>query len=793
MKLNFNMKNLINKIAKALTLTMVFIFALLYNLNAQVPITYYSFEDATHKTGKATVEQTINTATGSTLTRSNNVTLDFDDGAGQYHYGLNAGMSISSIGWSMVVNDPGTSATDYFEFKANTSGFESISLQFDYFSNRQNNNFCGPRNIGVLYSIDGLQFTSAGSLSVGMNNWYTLNCNLSGITDINNKSSVTFRIYGFNASRDQPHAALMVDNLTVLALSTTNIAATKTLLNEPSIFTSTTSGGTGYVYLRSNFTVKNNSKVILNNQLAIGNVMTVESGATLDCGNSSNCIYAYDSHYIYGQFILSDNANLLITSNYGIAPENSYYGNIMTAFRTYSPNGNYTYYQNSSDNLNLKINPEKSLLANGLSKSGTMTTIDYSKDKQIVSGTTTASSDKVIAPQRTGSGLPSTVKSVTINNPIGVKLTLPLTITNNLLLSSGNFLTDSCTVFFSNTAINPSESSTSKIVGIAQMNKRYVGTDSINFISANINKGYDNLDSVKIIRKTGPLGTITVGQNSSIQSHWDVVITGTQPSHGRDVTYSWLREFDGANNFTSLNTAQLYTSKDFVTWSQVGADFDVSSSNPVRQMTVTVSHFSFYVATGKDSPMPVKLVSFNASVINGNNIKLNWATSSEQNNAGFEIERAVVGSPNLVYNNIGFVIGNGNSNTTKNYSFTDSKMNTGKYQYRLKQVDNNGNFEYFNLSNEVNVAAPGKYNLEQNYPNPFNPNTNIIYQIANNTFVSLKVYDMTGKEVTTLVNEIKAAGYYTVNFNASNLASGIYIYKLEAGSYTKVLKMVLVK
>ncbi|MBK8981406.1 MAG: T9SS type A sorting domain-containing protein [Ignavibacteria bacterium] len=120
-------------------------------------------------------------------------------------------------------------------------------------------------------------------------------------------------------------------------------------------------------------------------------------------------------------------------------------------------------------------------------------------------------------------------------------------------------------------------------------------------------------------------------------------------------------------------------------------------------------------------------------------------------------------------------------------------LTSGIYTYRLKQIDYNGNFEYYNLNGEVIVGVPNNFDLSQNYPNPFNPETKINFQIPNESNVSLVVFDNSGKEVATLVNGNKTAGYHTVSFNASNLSSGIYFYKLETEGFTKVMKMALVK
>ena len=198
-------------------------------------------------------------------------------------------------------------------------------------------------------------------------------------------------------------------------------------------------------------------------------------------------------------------------------------------------------------------------------------------------------------------------------------------------------------------------------------------------------------------------------------------------------------------------------------------------------------------AIGGSEPLPVELSSF-VSVISGNNVTLNWSTSTETNNAGFDIERSAV---NGSWSKIGSVSGNGTSNTPHSYSFTDRAVASGKYNYRLKQTDFNGNFEYHNLGSEVIIGVPVKFDLAQNYPNPFNPSTKINYDLPADGKVAIRLFDMSGKEVALLVNEVKTAGYHTVNFNASNLSSGVYFYSISVeangNNFTATKKMMLVK
>ncbi len=186
---------------------------------------------------------------------------------------------------------------------------------------------------------------------------------------------------------------------------------------------------------------------------------------------------------------------------------------------------------------------------------------------------------------------------------------------------------------------------------------------------------------------------------------------------------------------------------------------------------------------------PVELTSFTATSTNDGNVQLNWSTATETNNQTFEIQRkAESGS----YVTIGSVQGNGTTTQEHNYSYVDSKVEPGNYTYRLRQVDFNGSSAY---SNEVNVKvnAPLSFGLQQNYPNPFNPTTIIKYSLDKPGMVKLSVYNVLGQEVSTLVNNYKEAGYYTVNFNASNLPSGTYIYRLQTGNQVSVKKMILMK
>ncbi len=190
-------------------------------------------------------------------------------------------------------------------------------------------------------------------------------------------------------------------------------------------------------------------------------------------------------------------------------------------------------------------------------------------------------------------------------------------------------------------------------------------------------------------------------------------------------------------------------------------------------------------------PLPVELTSFSASVIN-NSVVLNWITATELNNYGFEIEKTSSLTAIPVWDNIGFVNGNGTTSSPSIYTFNDTKVTTGKYLYRLKQIDNDGSYNYSNEI-EVNFSLPNKYELEQNFPNPFNPITTIKYQIPVSGTVTLTVFNTLGQEVLQLVNGLQQAGIHEVKFDGTNLTSGIYFYQLESGKFNQIRKLVLIK
>ena len=238
-------------------------------------------------------------------------------------------------------------------------------------------------------------------------------------------------------------------------------------------------------------------------------------------------------------------------------------------------------------------------------------------------------------------------------------------------------------------------------------------------------------------------------------------------------------------------------------WSDVlGQSIGRSNRDGTSSSTIlsTLSH-PIGISTDWESALPVELTTFSINIVENTAI-LNWETATEVNNYGFEVERQYQelsiknqesNLENPSWEKVAFIAGSGNSNSNKVYSYSDNSISaSGKYLYRLKQIDIDGKFEYSNTI-EVEVGIPTEFDVQQNFPNPFNPSTTISFSIPEMNNVSVKIYNMLGQEVFTLVNEQLGAGRYNYNFDASNLSSGNYIYRVTAGKNVETRKMILVK
>ena len=488
------------------------------------------------------------------------------------------------------------------------------------------------------------------------------------------------------------------------------------------------------------------------------------------------------------------------------------------------PSGITTWVNNDYSCNNIIINDGGTLRSNA----GTTLYINgnFTNNGTFICGTATVSFSG-ISTQKIN-GLATTFYNLIINNSAGITLNTNINVNNSLTMSSGNidatgYLlslgtgTGNIGTFYYNsgTIITDSTGGFKRWFAKSTMSNVYfpVGSGStinmitLSFTSAPSSAGSLTAKFVPVDPRNYSSITLSDAGYSidaySQRGYWQIT-TGDGLTGG---TYNLNLRAQGFNpngneigNYQHLRILKRPASGNG--WALVGNHQDAaqySNYDPIVKRT-GLSGFSQFAIGGSSTdgnplqgPLPIELASFSASIID-RDVKLSWITANEHNNSGFEIYRASKDENNN-WIKIGFVAGNGTKNTPTNYSFEDKKLSTGKFSYRLKQIDYNGNYEYFNLSSDVVVGTPKKSDLSQNYPNPFNPTTSIDYQITEDSKVTLKVYDISGREVRTLVNMNQKSGFYTVQFNASNLSSGNYFYKLitsSNGSETVITKKMTV-
>lgn len=313
------------------------------------------------------------------------------------------------------------------------------------------------------------------------------------------------------------------------------------------------------------------------------------------------------------------------------------------------------------------------------------------------------------------------------------------------------------------------------------------GTNDSLFFSFRNKSIWDSVTVPKTYFKKGQTYVIEIYGNNTLSPQ-----TYTYSSLESLDSNKWDLWVDGIKFGNDLSKALLANDANIDSWMFYG---ESSTSNLAN---IFIDEFDYHNDLA-GTPLPVTLGSF--TIRNDNrSVKLNWSTLNELNNAGFEIERSSPGAPsNADWRKIAYVSGFGITNEPRTYSYEDKNLQAGKYSYRLKQIDYNGNFEYFTPSNNsvVDISKPGNFTISQNYPNPSNPLTKIDYEVPFESFVNISVYDVTGRVVKELVNENKSADYYNVTFDGSDLASGVYFYRISAINnemkFSKTMKMLLVK
>lgn len=361
---------------------------------------------------------------------------------------------------------------------------------------------------------------------------------------------------------------------------------------------------------------------------------------------------------------------------------------------------------------------------------------------------------------------------------------------------------------FWNTSNSPLPSDHVKSVAVDLLNTKWFGTDkgvasfdNVNWNIYNISNGLPSNDVLSIAADA--IGNVWVGTSAGLAkfngTSWTVydtsncaltcnkIVSLSKGQHG-DI---WIgTETGGYNHFDGINWSSYNSTNSLLPENWITATVVEKNDN---KFIGTHGH-GLYIYNPNGVALPVELTLFTLST-NKQDVILQWSTVTELNSSLFRIERK---SSDNQWEKIAEVKAAGSSLESKNYSYTDRNLSWGQYTYRLKILDNNGSFKY---SNEIfaDINSPEGFVLNQNYPNPFNPSTNISYYLPTESKISLTIFNSLGEQVSRLISDEESKGLHEINFNAANLAAGMYIYKLKAissdgkSSYTSSGKMLFIK
>jgi len=566
------------------------------------------------------------------------------------------------------------------------------------------------------------------------------------------------------------------------------------------------SGNVNYVYIGFNTVMSQD--------------INISDSLNLGAGNLDKNIYLLKLGYNNNTTIYRSNGTLCCPPNFG-----SYFVNVIYSGTNAITLGNeipsttlMNFTNNSSNtvtlNSDITINGNLNLVSGVLNDNGKLISV-----KGDISGNAVHSSSGSGEILLTGKTSTASISGVTLgnvefNNANGFILTGSPTISGNLIMTNGNINTNSNILTLGTSTVNCgtlSYTSGKIITDIAGGFRRWFAPATVSNVIFPVGTA-GNLNKIILSYTCAPStgGTLTAkfipsdpGTNSpnpindngytvdkySSTGYWQIDNSGITCG-----TYTIGLEGQGFNigGYSILNYQLLRLLKrpsSGYDWQALGTHVNGTGSNDDPTASRSgLTEFSQFAYGGNSTdnpfsgPLPVKLTNFTFSV-KERDLTLTWTTSNEQNNSGFQVERTISGS-NSIWIPLGFVKGK-NSSGINNYQFTETKLSSGKYEYRLKQVDNNGNYKYYDLNNTVEIGLPVKYNLSQNYPNPFNPATKFDFALPENSKVKIDLYNVSGKKVLNIINENSLAGYYTKEINGNNLSSGVYFLVMSANSASK--------
>jgi hypothetical protein len=536
------------------------------------------------------------------------------------------------------------------------------------------------------------------------------------------------------------------------------------------------------------------------------------SNFTWNCANQTAATTPTTTYNIQGNLTVQNTGTGQFRMGTGTTSNNNVLGNYLQSGGTVRISGATARTLNVSGNFNLSGG---TFLMSNAATLGTLNVVgNFSHSNGTITQTLTGGSGSIIFngtsnQSYTGGGTISNTINFTINNPAGITLLTSVNFPAGLTMTSGNITTSANTLSLGTSTSNLGTLSRTSGTIIGNFRRWFttgavinvlfpIGT-STNYRPANISftsapTAGGTLTAFFTASNPGTAGLPLDDAGTSIinagkEGYW--TINAADGLTGG--VYSLDLTADGFTGVSVVSTLRLLKRTTGGNWTLQGTHSagTGTTTTPIVHRTGMSGFSEFGVGGASDNPLPVELSSFTA-VVKTDGVNLKWRTETEVSNYGFEVQRALSKVQSQDWEILGFVEGHGNSNSPKEYSFVDENIPSGKYLYRLEQIDTEGTFTYSQII-EVEIDKPLNFVLSQNYPNPFNPVTTIRFSLPQSGNVKLTVFNILGEEVTQLVNGFKEAGVHTINFNAENFNSGLFIYKMEANGFVQSRKMLLVK
>ena len=667
--------------------------------NGQVPTLYYDFENNTTRTTfENLVEQAVNGGSAAIIRAGNTTTISAVAGAGTFNGGAAAGQAATGGNWDSSTSDPGSAATNFYQFVVNTAGFSQMSITLD---NQASGT--GPARLGILYSTDGTNFTATTTTLTGNAVFSAATFDLSSISAIDNQPSVTLRLYVFAGSAGDrtgrsafaSGGTFRIDNLAVLSKTVT---ASKTLLDYPAIGLSIKSG-TAFTPTYSGLVVNGAAiAVVLASELRVSGALTVSNGA-LNCG--TNIVSGA------GTFTLATGGTLGIGSIAGIAASGAV-GNIQTAIRTFATGANYTYNGSAAQNAgsglpstvnDLTINNSVGVsLSSGVTVDGTLALASGTFTvgahtltlNNPIGGTATnlnadGTSSITIAGSASDINIPSnisTLNNLTLNNSSGTTLQGNLTVSGTLGLTSGDITTGSFTLFMGNGSTSAGNGDVVGDVNRSDLNGGTTRSFGNPNVQITITAGSVTAMTVNLIKASPSDFGNSTRRTYALKDVVGTLVTATVRLH----------YLDSELNGNSEATLDLWK-KDGSNWVSQGASTRDSTDNWVEK--TLISSFSLWTIAGPTGPTYVAMVGYSAREGRDNKALLQWETGEEVNNLGFNIYSEQGGQKTRI--NKSLILGSGLTarpgtvmTAGRSYLWQASKPPGNDSVYWIEELDLNG-------------------------------------------------------------------------------------------------------